>query len=465
MNHPFDSASVDLDMVIRGGRVVTETDEAICDVGITGEKIAAIAAPGVLRARRYVDAAGLVVMPGGIDTHSHIEWPLEDGSHALDNFETGTGLAALSGTTLVIDFVPSEGERLIDAADRRLEQAQLAAVDYSLHPVIPRVDHEVLADVVTLVNRGMASFKIYTTDERLDDADLRTIMETIGAAGGLVGFHAENRAILAQALAKVKRASGPVLARFAESRPESAESAMISLVTHYARELACPVFVHHVSGAVALAAVEAARQLGTAVRAETCTHYLVFDESVYTSGAAWKFVITPPLRTRSSQAVLWRALREESISCVASDHCAYSVAQKHPGFDDFTAMPAGAPGLAARMPVLWACGVVRGELSLRQFVEITATQPARTFGLYPRKGVVRLGSDADLVLWDPIAAWRWPIWTDLGGSDYDLYEGFSGSGMPRLTIVRGRVVAQDGRIVGSANGTFVPQRIDTTLWH
>lgn len=451
-------------LVFHGATVATEWDVGTYDLGISGERIGAIAAPGSLQATREIDASDLIITPGGIDTHTHISWPIGPQDTSCDDFDSASKQAAISGTTTVIDFVPSAAGSLLAGAERRLEEAQASVIDYSFHPIISTFEREHLAEIEGLVRGGMSSFKIYTTGERPDDAEIRRVMEAIAGAGGLPGFHAENRAILADALRDVVRATGGAVRGFPASRPEAAESAMISLVTHFARELQCPVFIYHVSGDRALAAVDAALRLDTVVRAETCTHYLMFDESVYERSDGWKYVITPPLRDRSASAALWRGLREKSLSCVASDHCAYGISHKRSGFQDFRLLPPGAPGLSARMPFLWDLGVSSERLSLPQFVEVTATQPAKTFGLYPRKGVIRVGADADLVAWNPEEAWTWPG-RPSSGSDYDIYEGLSGRGLPRLTFVRGQLVAQDGVFVGpSRSGRFIPQRIDLSAW-
>ncbi|WP_433444413.1 amidohydrolase family protein [Nonomuraea sp. CA-141351] len=457
----------DFDLVVRGALVVAEHDIEVMDVGVAGERIAALAAPGTLRATRTIEAPpGGVLVPGGIDTHTHIAWPIADGVRGLDDFGSATRAAAVSGTTTVIDFVPATTGPLLAAAEARLEEAATSAIDYTFHPVLTRMTPERLREIAGLVDAGLASFKIYTTyDDRLDDGEIRAVMETIAQAGGLAGFHAENHAILERAKTAVLAGAGAAIEGFPGSRPGSAESAAIGLVTHFARELGAPVFVYHVSGGDALSAIESARESGVQVQAETCIHYLVLDDGVYSRPDAWKYVITPPVRGRDDQLRLWDALRAGVLGSVASDHCAYGLEHKLPGVGDFTLLPPGAPGLDARIPMLWQHGVTEGRLDLRQFAEVSATGPARTFGLYPCKGAIRVGADADLVLWDPARAWTWPVWERGWGSDYEPYEGMGGAGLPVLTLSRGRIVARDGRFEGDeAAGRFVPQRIDTQVW-
>ncbi|MBB5135418.1 dihydropyrimidinase [Thermocatellispora tengchongensis] len=457
----------DFDLVVSGAVVVAEHDIEAADLGIAGEKIAALAAPGTLRGRRTIEARpGSVLVPGGIDTHTHIAWPIADGVRSLDDFASASRAAAVSGTTTVIDFVPAADGSLTAAAEARLAEAESSVVDYTFHPVIARITPRRLGEIPALVDAGMSSFKIYTTyDDRLDDAEIRAVMGAVAEAGGLAGFHAENHSILERAKSAVLAESGAVIGGFPGSRPGSAESAAIGLVTHFARELGAPVFVYHVSGGEALSAIETARETGVLVQAETCTHYLVLDDGVYAREDGWKYVITPPIRDAAARDRLWDALRAGVLGSVASDHCAYGLEHKLPGAADFTALPPGAPGLDARIPFLWHHGVTEGRLGLRRFTEVSATGPARTFGLYPRKGVIRVGADADLVLWNPGREWTWPAFPSGWGSDYEPYEGMTGTGLPELTISRGRVVASDGRFTGDgATGRFVPQRIDTRLW-
>ncbi|GIH65019.1 dihydropyrimidinase [Microbispora siamensis] len=457
----------DFDLVVSGALVVAEHDIEVADLGVAGEKIAALAAPGTLRGTRIVEARpGSVLVPGGIDTHTHIAWPIAEGVRSLDDFASATRAAAVSGTTTVIDFVPASGGSLVAAARERMAEAASSVIDYTFHPVIARITPDRLREIPALVDEGLASFKIYTTyDDRLDDGEIRAVMTAVAEAGGLAGFHAENHDILEHAKSAVLAESGAVIDRFPGSRPGSAESAAIGLVTHFARELGAPVYVYHVSGGEALSAIETARETGVLVQAETCTHYLVLDDSVYGRPDGWKYVITPPVRDAAAQDRLWDALRAGVLGSVASDHCAYGLEHKLPGAADFTALPPGAPGLDARVPLLWHHAVTRGRLGLRGFAEVSATGPARTFGMYPRKGVIRVGADADLVLWNPERQWTWPAFEAGWGSDYEPYEGMTGVGLPELTISRGRVVARDGRFTGSGGaGRFVPQRIDTRQW-
>lgn len=448
--------------VIVGGTVVTDHDVVRLDIGINGGRIAALMEPGTPHvAAETIDASDRFVLPGGIDTHTHIQWPVGDG-HSLDTFAEATAAAAVSGTTTVLDFVPppAAGESHYDAALRRLGQAEgRCATDYSFRPILTSADDGTVSDVARMAELGLRCFKIFTTyeDMRLTDGEIYRIMDAIAAVDGLAGFHAENHELVADATLRTVAAAGHGIAEFPDSRPGLAEEAAIDLVSLYARDHGVPIFIFHVSGSAGLGAIRRARKLGTTVRGETCTHYLVFDDSVYRGANRWMYVITPPIRGEEDQDDLWHALATGELACVGSDHCAYGRHHKHPDADDFTAMTAGAPGIDVRMPMLWSRAVTDDRLSVVDFARVTARGPAETFGLFPRKGVIRVGSDADIIVVDPQAAWRWPDEPASWGSDYQPYGGISGQGRVTRTLVRGRTVARDGAFVGSREGQLVRQ--------
>jgi dihydropyrimidinase len=448
------------DMVLQGGDVVLERGVQRLDVGIRGERIAGLLTPGMAgdRAASTVDVSGKFVLPGGIDTHTHIAWPLDSGGRSLDTFDTATQAAARSGTTTVLDFVPPHrGDGHVAAAQQRLAEAEgHCAVDYSFRPILTA---GAAGDVARLAQLGLRSFKIFTTYNgmRLSDGEISEVMDAIGDVDGLAGFHAENHELVEYATDATIRQRGRRIAHFPSSRPALAEEAAIDLVALYAREKQVPIFIFHISGAAGVRAVERARSLGATVHAETCTHYLTVDESVYSQRNGWMFVITPPVRSVDDQSALWQALRTGTLTCVGSDHCAYGLVHKHPDADDFTAMTAGAPGIDVRMPLVWSEGVGSGRLSAVEFAHVTATGPAKTFGLYPRKGTIKVGSDADFVVVDPSQEWEWRDGTNTWGSDYEPYAGRRGTGVVTTTILRGRIIAEDGAVVQDKLGEFLPQ--------
>lgn len=451
------TARQNIETVVSRGYCVFPGEEGPADIGISGEKIVAVAEPGTLSGETYIDASGAIVMPGGIDPHTHINWPLAAGGRSRDTFESATRRAAQWGTTTVVDFVPPTKGSLLKAAEARLVEAESSVIDYSFHPIVTRINDETLREIPVLVDEGMGSFKVYTTyDHRLESADIRHFIRVLAEAGGLPGFHAEHHALVEDEL-KSTLGKGDVRAHaFPQSRPGHTEAASIREISGYALESGAPVYIYHVSGMDALHEIERGRAQGVDIRAETCAHYLTYDESVYSREDGWKFVITPPIRPDADRRGLWRAIAEKRLNAVASDHCAYGQCHKKGGFEDFTAMEPGAPGVASRFPLLWQYGVEEGRLSLRDFVNINSAGPAEALGL-ENKGRLSVGADADLVLWDREAAWSWgQDEASNNGTDYDIYEGLEGKGRPRLTLSRGRIVYQDGVVSENRRGAFVP---------
>ncbi len=457
-----------LETVIRHGMVASEEGVRPLDIGILDGKVAVLAEPAAeLGGRTVVDATDRYIVPGSIDTHTHIAWPF-DGATSTDDFESATHAAAWGGTTTVLDFVPiPNGMSPLAAAERRLRMADgCAVVDYGFHPVLSSAGRVVLDEIGSLIREGFASFKIYTTyGERLDDGEVWAVMNEIARHGGLAGFHAENHELLQRSIRALVDRGRTTMHDFPLSRPSIAEAEAIEMIAFYARRLDAPVWIYHLSGADALSTLAEARARGSRIQAETCTHYLTFDDSVFGEPDAWRFGITPPIRDAASQQALWEGIHTRSLSAVGSDHCAYSSDQKAVGRDDFTKLPFGAPGIDARLPLLWSRGVADGRISIGDFVRISATQPARALGMYPRKGALLPGSDADLVVIDPSIEWSFPVPTPGNGSDYSLYSGIPLKGKPTLTMVRGRVVAKDGLVVGQpGHGMFVKRSISDSDW-
>ena len=451
------------DVVVLGGLVASDSGVTKAEIGIIGGRVAAVEPTGTgISGETTIDATGKYVLPGAIDTHTNMEWPF-DGTASADTFQSGTAAAALGGTTTAIDFVPvAVGESALASAEARLRRAEgQAFIDYSFHPILTSADSRTLNEIPSLIRDGFASFKTYTTyDNGLDDGAIWSVMRVIAEHGGLAGFHAENEAILGRALRAHLEAGHVSLRDFPATRPQIAEAEAISMVSFFARRLGAPVWIFHVSSEMALVAIEEARAAGTRIDAETCTHYLTFNDRVFLEPDAWRFAITPPIRDLASQDALWDAVIRGSLSAICSDHCAYSSQQKAAGREDFTKLPFGAPGIDARVPVFWSRGVSEGRISVADFVRITATRPAQALGMYPRKGALLPGSDADLLVIDPDVSWTFPETPMPGGSDYSLYAGLRLKGRPVLTMVRGQVVVRDGQIVGRpGHGVFVPRSL------
>lgn len=451
------------DTIVRGGTVVTGGRSAAMDVGIRGGKIAALLAPDShAGADHELDASGLVVTPGGIDTHTHIDWPYE-GQRTVDGPLGASRAALLGGTTTVVDFVPpgETGYDLRQACHDRADQLGASiAVDFALHPILPGASASIIEALPKVIADGFTSFKMYTTyqDRRVDDGAAWQLMNVIARHGGLPGFHAENHELLEATLNEQAEAGRLSTRDYPASRPALAEAEAIGMVSLYARRIGTPVYIFHISGREALAAVEAGRSAGSTVYAETCTHYLVHDESIFSGPDAWRYVISPPIRTSEDRDILWNAVRSGSVTTVGSDHCAYATASKSARIDDHRRVPAGAPGIEARTPLLWSEGLHVHGLSQAQIVAASSERAAHALAL-AGKGSITVGADADLVLWDPDLTWSGSDLRRSSPETFTLYDDAKGQGRPRHVLLRGDVVVADGELVdGPPTGRFLARR-------
>jgi dihydropyrimidinase len=457
----------DFDLVIRGGTLVMAADTIQADLGIRNGIIAALGQD--LAGREVLDATGKLVLPGAVDPHVHLEMPAGP-TTSSDDWESGTIAAACGGTTTVIDFVEPEPHAearsprpyLLHAFESRRAQAQgRAAIDYGLHMTLSRADSDTLAQVPDVMAAGVPSFKTYTTYDglRLNDDEFLRAMRAVKQAGGLLMVHAENHAMI-EHLKREFISAGQVAPRYhPRSRPAAAEGEAIERVLALAEIVHVPVYVVHVSTARGADAIARARARGQAVLGETCPQYLVLTEAGYErpgfEGA--KFVCSPPLRTAQDNAALWGALAQGGLATVGTDHCPFNYrGQKELGREQFTAIPGGLPGIEARLALMYTCGVCAGRLTLHRWVEVCCAAPARVFGLYPRKGTLMPGADADLVIFDPDKQVTLSQAILHEKVDYTPYEGFELRGYPVATVARGVVLVQDGCWVGpKGNGRYL----------
>ena len=463
--------------LITGGTLVTAEGAAPMEVLIQDDKVAALAAgfSGLSATWRetadlVIDATGKYVLPGGIDAHTHMDMPF-GGTTSADTFETGTRAAAWGGTTMIIDFaIQTKGNSLLAGMDTWHAKADgVCAIDYSFHAIISDVTETSLKEMDELVAQGVTSFKLFMAYPGVfyaTDKDILRAMDRATSNGALVMIHAENGiaidAIVASALARGQ--TDPIfhgLTRPAEMEGEAANRAI-----RLAQVTGAPLYIVHLSSAPALAAVVEARDRGQNTFAETCPQYLFLSEEDMGrpdfEGA--KFVCTPPLRPREHQAALWRGLRTDDLSVVATDHCPFCFTeQKELGRGDFTKIPNGLPGVENRMDLIYQ-GVVSGEISLARWVEVTSTNPAKMFGLYPRKGTVAPGSDADIVIYDPEATQTISVATHHMAVDYSCYEGMQIKGHVDTVFSRGRKIIGDGAYTGEkGHGSFVPRQLSQAL--
>lgn len=438
-------------LLIRNGTCVTAEGSFDADLLVRDGQIVAIGLDLDADADRVVDATGKLVLPGGVDVHVHLPWPTGD-LISTDDFTSGTKAAAFGGVTTVIDFViPEEEESLEAALARKLAVAERQAwVDFGLHLNVRGEVDAKLAEIPELVRRGFPSFKVYLAYEgfRLPDSDLLRVMETIAGAGGMMGVHAENGLLADYLTQTLVDAGETALEHYPRARCPWCEVEAVHRVLTYARLLGTRLHVHHVSTAQAAEMIGAARREGLPVTGETCPHYLIFSEAEYRADPirATHLVCAPSIKSAEDRTGLWNALASDSLSIVATDHCPYTREQKEAYADDFTHVPGGMAGVEVRLPLVYSEGVLSDRLTLNRFVEVWATEPARTFGLYPRKGTIAVGSDADLVILDPaqedvLSASRLHM-----NSDCLPYEGMRVHGIPAATILRGQVLVEDGAL-------------------
>ena len=442
--------------LIQNGLIVTAADTYKADILIEGDTIVAIGQG--LQAETVINAEGKYVFPGFIDPHVHMALPVGD-LVSSDDFATGTIAAACGGTTTIIDFVtPERGQSLVEAVElRRAEADGRVAVDYSLHLTAVDASPRTLAEIAELAAEGYTSLKLYTTYPALmvDDGQMLRLLATARQHNILPIVHTENHHIIEYLKAELLAAGKRAPRYHPLSRPPRAEAEAANRVLALAATVGCPLYIVHLTCRETLEVVERARAAGQEVYAEVCTQHLLLSQDDYErpgfEGA--KYVLSPPLRDRANWEPLWRALAEGRLQTVATDHCPWNfVGQKDQGRDDFTQIPNGAPGVETRVPLLYSEGVGRGRLPLNRFVEACATAPARLFGLYPRKGTIAVGSDADLVIYDPEREMRLSPANLHMNVDYSPYEAFTVQGYPAMTLLRGQVIARDNEFVGRVGG-------------
>jgi len=449
--------------LFRGATLVTATDRFRADLLVEGERIAAVGEDLPASGATVVDAGGCYLLPGGIDVHTHLDMPL-DGIASSDDFYTGQVAAAFGGTTSHIDFAIQErGGTLREALDRWQARAEgKAVIDYGFHMTVADPTPEALAEIPRLPEWGITSVKVlmaYRGRLQVDDAALFTVLRLAGAHGLLTLVHCENGDVV-DLLVREAVAAGR---REPREHPRTRPAILEAEATHRAIALAAlaeaPLYVVHLTCAGALEAVRAARARGQPVWAETCPQYLCLTaEALERPGfEGAKFVCSPPLRTAADQAALWEGLRDGTLAVVATDHCPFFYeGQKTLGREDFSRIPNGLPVIEDRLVVLYGQGVATGRIDLHRFVEVTATNPAKLFGLYPRKGTLAVGAEADLVLWDPTAERTLSAARHHMRVDYNLFEGMRVRGVPVGVWVRGRQVVDGDRFLGEAGtGRFL----------
>ena len=452
-----------MSILIRGGRVVTAADDFVGDVFVEGERVALLGADLDVAADRTIDAAGKYVLPGCIDPHTHLDMPF-GGTVTIDDFESGQGSAACGGTTCHVDFcIQGQGQTFADALEGWHAKANgKALIDYGFHIAVTDVDDERLEELATLPEQGITSYKLFMAYKnvlQVDDETLFRAMQVAAASGALVMVHAENGDAIDVLVREALGRGDTAPIHHALTRPPELEGEATNRAIQLARIAGSPLYVVHVTCREAVDPIRRARERGWSVWGETCTQYFFrsIDDLAQPNFEGAKYVYSPPARDAENHEVLWNAVRTDALSAVSTDHCAFLWdGQKTLGKDDFTKIPNGGPGLEDRLKMIHHFGVREGRIGVNRMVDLLATQPAKLFGLYPRKGTVAVGSDADLVIFDPERRETISASTHHSKCDYSLYEGTEVVGAPELVLLRGNVLVEDGELVGKpGTGRFV----------
>ena len=454
--------------LISGGTVVSSTGTQAADVLVEDEQIVALAAPGsdlvasFAETARHIDATGRLVLPGAVDVHTHMEMPF-GGTQSADSFATGTQAAAWGGTTTIIDFaIQRKGGTLRSGLDAWHEKAEgRCAIDYGFHMIVSDVNEQSCKEMDQLVGEGVTSFKLFMAYPGVfysTDGEILQAMQQARTSGATVMMHAEN-GIAIDVLVSQALSQGETDPRFhGLTRPDRLEAEATGRAIALAKVTGAPLYIVHLSTTGALEAVAEARGQGQNAFAETCPQYLFLsaDDLAREGFEGAKYVCSPPLRDRQHQANLWRGLRTNDLSVISTDHCPFCFKeQKELGTGDFSKIPNGIPGVEHRVDLTYQ-GVIAGEITLPRWVEVNSTTPARMFGLYPRKGVVAPGSDADIVVYDPSAKQRISAATHHMRVDYSAYEGREVTGRVDTVLSRGQLVIEAGRYVGKdGHGKFL----------
>lgn len=447
--------------LIKNGRIITASDDYVADILIEDETIKAIGRDMAIQVDQLIDASGMLVMPGGIDPHVHLEMPFM-GTFSSDTYETGTRAALHGGTTTVIDFIlQKQGNSLRAALDEWSGRATGNAVgDYSFHMAVTDFNDSTKGEIKEMIDEGITSFKTFMAYKgalMIDDRQMIGLMEEVKAQGGMVTVHATNGDMIDYLVQKHREEGKTAPLYHYLSQPEVTEAEASERFADMTNYTGCPGYIVHMTCEGALNAVRNATRRNQKVFVETCIQYLVLDASLYEQdfdGAKW--VMSPPLREKKDQATLWAGINQGLVQVVATDHCPFTWEQKQMGKDDFSKIPNGHPAIEHRMELLFSEGVNKGKISLNKYVEVTSTNAAKIFGMFPKKGTIGVGADADLVILSPNEKHTVSASSHHMNTDYSGYEGWELTGKVKTVFLRGKVAIDDNKcLVEKGYGQFV----------
>lgn len=452
--------------LFRGGTVVSGSERKIADILVEDEIVLMVEENIKVNPEdknlEIIDVSGKYLFPGFIDGHTHMDLDVSN-TVTIDGFDTGTKAELAGGTTCIVDFATqNKGETLEEALSNWHKKADgKASCDYAFHLAISDWNEKISRELADVVAGGIKSFKLYTTYDAMvvDDEAIYEILSRLKELGGIAGIHCENKGIIDARLKELLKENGfrKNVADYPGSRPALCEAEAVNRVLAIAKAVDTPVIIVHLSSKEGYEEVARAREAGQKVYVETCPQYLVLDDSRYSLGdnEARKYMIAPPLRKKEDQEVLWKALEENNIDTVATDHCSFTVEQKDMGREDFAKTPCGMPGAEERPALIYQYGVNQGRISLEQMCYYLAESPAKLYQLYPKKGVLAPGSDADIVVWNPKTAWTMKAKTQQSASDYCPMEGTKILGRAERVYLRGTLAAENGEIICAGKGTYI----------
>jgi dihydropyrimidinase len=454
-----------MSLLIKQGRIITADADYTADIFIEGETISAIGKNLSAKADTVIDAAGKLVFPGGIDPHVHLDMPFM-GTYSSDNYETGTRAALFGGTTMVIDFIlQKQGNSLQSALEEWQSRANNNCVgDYSFHIAVTDFNENTKKEIKHFIeHEGISSFKTFMAYKgalMIDDRQMIGLMEEVKQHGGLINVHATNGDMIDYLIAKHKSEGKLSPLYHYLSQPEVTEAEASERFTDMAHFTGCPGYIVHLTCEGALNAVRNATKRNQKVFVETCIQYLILDASQYEQnfeGAKW--VMSPPLREKKDQQTLWAGINQGLVNVVATDHCPFMWQQKLMGKDDFSKIPNGHPAIENRMELLYSEGVDKGKITLNKYVEVACTNPAKIFGMFPRKGTIAVDSDADIIIFDPNEKHTLSAKTHHMNVDYSAYEGWNVTGKVKTVVLRGKIAIADNKcLLQKGYGKFIKRQ-------